>query len=290
MIKNYIKLARPNHYVKNILLFFPLVFSGNLLNKDLFLTTLLGFFAFSFVASAIYIINDIFDAEKDNLHPVKRKRPIASGAISKKSGFIFLIFLLILALLINTYISSNWISWILIALYVILNFGYSMGLKQIPLVDIIILVSGYLIRVLYGSSIIQIPVSNWLYLMVIAISCYLAFGKRRNELARQGPLSRNVLKYYTYEFLDKNMYLSNALIIVFYSLWCTDSVVVERFSNNLIWTVPLVLLISMKYSLNIEGDSDGDPVEIITKDKILVSLFLVYIVAIFCIIYLPCLI
>ena len=150
--------------------------------------------------------------------------------------------------------------------------------------------SGYLIRVLYGSSIIEIPVSNWLYLTVIAISCYLAFGKRRNELARQGPLSRNVLKYYTYEFLDKNMYLSNALIIVFYSLWCTDSVVIEKFSNNLVWTVPLVLLISMKYSLNIEGDSDGDPVEVITKDKILVSLFLLYIVVIFSILYLPCLI
>lgn len=290
MIKKYIQLARPHHYIKNILLFFPLVFSGNLLNKNLFFTTLLGFFAFSFVASAIYIINDIFDAEKDNLHPVKRKRPIASGAISKKSGFIFLIFLLILGVLINLHITSKFNSFALLILYLLLNLGYSVGLKQIPLVDIIILVSGYLIRVLYGSSIIEIPVSNWLYLTVIAISCYLAFGKRRNELARQGPLSRNVLKYYTYEFLDKNMYLSNALIIVFYSLWCTDSLVIEKFSNNLVWTVPLVLLISMKYSLNIEGDSDGDPVEIITKDKILVSLFLLYIVVIFSIIYLPCLI
>ena len=256
----------------------------------MFLTTLLGFFAFSFVASAIYITNDIFDAEKDNLHPVKRKRPIASGAISKKSGFIFLLFLLILATLINLHINSSFNSFALLILYVLLNLGYSIGFKQIPLVDIIILVSGYLIRVLYGSSIIGIPVSNWLYLTVIALSCYLAFGKRRNELARQGPLSRNVLKYYTYEFLDKNMYLSNALIIVFYSLWCTNSAIIEKFSNDLVWTVPLVLLISMKYSLNIEGDSDGDPVEVITKDKVLIGLFLLYIVVIFCIIYLPYLI
>lgn len=287
MIKKYLSLIRVHHYIKNILIFLPLVFSGNLFNTDSFILTILGFIAFCLASSTVYIFNDIFDADKDKLHPTKRRRPIASGKISKKTAFVICVFFLIATLLLNWYITSNKTCLILIGIYLMLNLAYSLGLKQIPLIDITILVAGYLIRVLYGSALTQIPVSNLLYLTIISLSFYLGLGKRRNELARQGAASRKVLKYYSFEFLDKNMYVSNALTIAFYAMWCTSLEITERFSNMLVWTVPLILLMSMKYSLNIERNFDGDPVEVILKDKILLMLTTIYILIVLLIIYWP---
>lgn len=284
-MKKYIRLARPYHYIKNFLLFLPLIFSENLLNPTLFFTVFLGFFVFNFSSSVIYIINDIFDAEKDKLHPKKRYRPIASGAISKAKGLIFAIILLIIALIIHTYIAKNSTSWIFLCVYLLLNFGYSIKLKQIPILDILILVSGFLIRVLYGGAIINVPVSNWLYLTIICVSFYLGLGKRRNELSKQGSALRKVLKYYTYNSLNIAMYLFNILAISFYVLWCTSSEIIERYSFKLLCTLPLVLFINIKYSLNINGDSEGDPVEVIIQDKILIVVATIYALIIFLIIY-----
>jgi len=149
-------------------------------------------------------------------------------------------------------------------------------LKNVPIMDIAILVSGFLIRVIYGGVICNIEVSNWLYLTVMAISFYMGLGKRRNEIIKQGTESRKVLKFYNYEFLDKNMYMSLAITIVFYSLWCMDIGAVSNSLINIIWTVPLVLIICMKYSLDIEGDSLGDPVDVILSDKLLLGLALIY--------------
>ncbi len=281
-----IKLMRPHHYIKNGLLFLPLVFSGNLLNKEFIFVMIIGFLAFSLSSSLIYIINDIFDVEKDRLHPKKCKRPIASGEISIKFAWFWAFLLFVAVILLNSIVATNNIgAWVLLGLYIALNFSYSMGLKQVPLVDVAILVSGFLIRVLYGASIINVVVSNWLYLTVISMAFYLGLGKRRNEMSRQGSDTRKVLQFYNYNFLDKNMYLANALTIVFYSLWCVDTSTVARFSNKLIWTVPLVMLISMKYSLNIEGNSDGDPVDVVLGDKLLMGLAIIYMISILILTY-----
>lgn len=281
-----IKLMRPHHYIKNGLLFLPLVFSGNLLNKEFIFVMIIGFLAFSLSSSIIYIINDIFDVEKDRLHPKKCKRPIASGEISIKFAWFWAFLLFIAVILLNSIVATNNIgAWVLLGLYIVLNFSYSMGLKQVPLIDVAILVSGFLIRVLYGASIINVVVSNWLYLTVISMAFYLGLGKRRNEMSRQGSETRKVLQFYNYNFLDKNMYLANALTIVFYSLWCVDTSTVARFSNKLIWTVPLVMLISMKYSLNIEGNSDGDPVDVVLGDKLLMGLAIIYMISILILTY-----
>lgn len=281
-----IKLMRPHHYIKNGLLFLPLVFSGNLFNKECIFIMLIGFLAFSLSSSMIYIINDIFDVEKDRLHPKKCKRPIASGEISIKFAWFWAFLLFIAVILLNSIVATNNIgAWVLLGLYIVLNFSYSMGLKQVPLIDVAILVSGFLIRVLYGASIINVVVSNWLYLTVISMAFYLGLGKRRNEMSRQGSETRKVLQFYNYNFLDKNMYLANALTIVFYSLWCVDTSTVARFSNKLIWTVPLVMLISMKYSLNIEGNSDGDPVDVVLGDKLLMGLAIIYMISILILTY-----
>lgn len=283
---NYIKLMRPKHYMKNFLVFLPLLFSGNFFDKSNIITCLLGFVCFSLLASTIYIINDIRDKDKDKKNKTKCNRPIASGKISVKNAIIFDILLIIVIAFICMFGKFNLLSICLVILYFIINLIYSFGAKNVPILDIVILVSGFFIRVLFGATLLNITVSNWLYLTVIAISFYLGLGKRRNEIIKSGAKSRKVLEYYNKEFLDKNMYMCLTMAIVFYSLWTTDSAVVLKNNNLLIWTVPIVIIIAMKYSMNIEGNSDGDPVEVIMKDKILILLGLIYVVSLFVILYL----
>ena len=282
---NYLKLMRPKHYIKNFLIFLPLLFSGKLLNLSNILITLGGVICFSLMASSIYIINDIKDKDKDRKHKTKCNRPIASGKISVKNAIIFMFVLLILVTVLVIVMNLSILSIGFLALYFILNLAYSLGLKNIPLIDIIILVSGFVIRVLFGASILSITVSNWLYLTVIAISFYLGLGKRRNEIMKTGSNTRKVLKYYTKEFLDKNMYMFLSMTIIFYSLWTTDVDIVSKSNNLLIWTVPLVIVICMRYSMDIEGESDGDPVEVIMHDKVIISLVFLYALSLITILY-----
>jgi len=277
---NYLKLMRPKHYIKNILIFLPLMFSGMFFEQNNFLLTFVGFIAFCWLASVIYIINDIKDVEKDRKHPTKKERPIAAGKISERNAIIFAIVLIGLILLITLLGKFSLLSIILMLCYLALNIAYSLGLKNIPLLDVVILVSGFLLRVIYGASLLGIEVSSWLYLTVIVSSFYLGLGKRRNEIIKNGNKSRNVLQFYTKEFLDKSMSMFLTMAIIFYSLWTT-----EKSNNLLVWTVPFVILICLKYNLNIDGDSDGDPVEVILKDKVLLILGVLLALALFIILY-----
>ncbi len=273
-IKNIIKLIRYKHWLKNFLVFFPIFFNLQFFEIDSFLKVVVGFFSFCFISSSIYIINDIRDCEKDKLHEVKKNRPIAAGLISRKEAFFISMALTIVSVSLNTLVIHNIYSLLLILLYYFLNILYSFGLKNVPIIDVIILVSGFVIRVIYGASILSINISNWLYLTIMSGSFFMGFGKRRNEIIKQGSNSRKVLSYYTREYLDKFMYVCLILTLMFYSLWSIDTLTTERFGDYMIYTIPLVLVIFMKYCLDIEGDSYGDPVDIITSDKILMGLIL----------------
>ncbi len=273
---NHIRLLRPHHWIKNLLLFLPALFSGRLFERSILLACIYGFFAMCFISSVVYIINDVRDAEKDRLHPKKCKRPVASNAVSKNSAVIMAVALAVFAVITVLFLCKSPVGLIVMTAYTILNIGYSLGLKELPLTDILILASGFVLRVVYGSAVSGIPVSGWMYLTVMSASIYLGLGKRRNELSGNGTDTRKVLKLYTYEFLDKNMYICNALMIIFYSLWCTTAEITERYSGRMLWTVPLVMVIFMKYSMDIEGRSDGDPVEVVIHDKVLALLCAVY--------------
>ncbi len=282
-MKKYLKLIRVKHWIKNLLIFLPLIFSREI-NQSNIILTILGFISFSLASSIIYIINDIRDKEKDKNHPTKKNRPIAAGTISIPNALTIAGLFLIITIAILIYLSTyNHFISIYIISYILLNIMYSFGLKNIPLLDVFILALGFLIRVLYGGAIINVEVSTWLFLTVLSISFYLGLGKRRNELMAQesiGNNTRSVLKYYNKEFLDKNMYMCLSMTIIFYSLWCQD-----LNSKYIMWTIPVVLLICMKYSLNIESNSLGDPVEVLLKDKVLILLIGIYAIAIFLTLY-----
>lgn len=277
-MREYIKLLRVKHYIKNGLVFLPLFFAGKIFDLSEVLKTVLGFVCFCLVSSAVYILNDYRDIEKDRKHPTKKERPLASGKIKPVSAIIIMALCLIGSLLISLHIKEKNATVCLI-LYFVLNVLYSMGLKNKPIVDIVILASGFVIRTFYGGFIIGVEISKWLYLVITTGSLYMGLGKRRNEISRQTD-TREVLKYYNLSFLDKNMYVCLALTNVFYSLWT-----IEMPNKNMIWTVPIVIIILMCYSLDVEGESDGDPVEVILKDKILVGIIFAYVICIFCLIY-----
>lgn len=289
-MKKYLKLIRIKHWLKNGLVFFPIFFSINLLNISLLLKAFIAFLVFSFTSSIVYVLNDINDVEKDRLHPIKKKRPLASGEISiKKAKIIIAILAVITAILtaLMYYQSRKIVIAIIPLAYLVLNIFYSKGLKNIPIIDVVILVSGFVLRVMYGGVVANVEVSKYLYLMIMFGACYLGFGKRRNEIIKNGNKSRKVLSFYNQGFLDKNMYVALALAIVSYTLWCVDPMTIERIGNdNLFWTIPIVMVILQLYSLDIEGNSHGDPIEVILSDKILIGAFIFYIIVIGGLLYL----
>ncbi|MDR2798875.1 MAG: UbiA prenyltransferase family protein, partial [Treponema sp.] len=275
-LTDYAGLLRFHHYIKNLLIFIPLFFSLGFFNTHALAVSALGFVAFSILSSIVYVLNDIQDREKDRLHPTKRLRPLASGSISVHHARVTLgvltgvlvVLVSLLGILENRL--TTWAAVGLLAVYAALNIGYSYGLKNIPLVDITILASGYVIRVLFGALIIGSPISVWLYLMITLGAYYLGLGKRRNEITGPGKGSetRTVMRFYSHNFLDKNMYMCQALCVVFYALWSIDAATVQRLHTSaFVYTIPLFLIILLKYSLNIETASDGDPTSIVLHDK-----------------------
>ena len=273
-IKLFLKLIRIKHYIKNILLFIPVIFARALTRATL-KEAIIGFFAFSFMASSIYIINDIKDVKNDMNHPTKKNRPIASGKVSIFKASLIALFMFTLALIMNYFVKERILSYSILISYFCLNLFYSFGLKNRPIVDIMLLVSFYILRIYYGGSIVGVNISDWLFLTVTFAALYLTFGKRRNEFIKSKD-TRTVLKYYNKEFLDKFMYLSLALTLVFYSIW-----VIEQNINYLVFSILLLFAIFLKYSLIVEGESDGDPTEVIFKDKFLIFLGFIYLVIMF---------
>ena len=270
-MKNWIRLLRPKHYLKNVLVLLPLVFSGRLGEGAVLRAGLGAFAAFCLLSSAVYILNDLRDAPADRENPAKRMRPIASGAVPVTGAAVLCVLLLCAVVVLGLAFRFPLGGWVTLAAYLAVNVGYSLGLKNVPLLDVALLVSGFLLRMLCGALVTGIEISGWLYLTVIAISFYLSLGKRRGELRSRGESGRAVLKYYNEAFLDKNMHTCLTLAIVFYSLWSVNSG-----HEHMVWTVPLVILLCMKYSMTVEGNSDGDPIEVIYQDKVLMILAAVF--------------
>lgn len=274
-VKEYIKLIRIKHWIKNGLIFLPLIFSMSFEIENI-VKTILAFFAFSFMASVIYIINDINDREKDKKHPRKCKRPIASGTISIQNAIAIGIILFIVSLVLHFFAIQRLLHYSALFLigYFFINILYSYGAKNISIVDVIILASGFIFRVYYGASIINVPVSNWLFLTILSASLFMGFGKRNKELKMNGEV-RGVLKDYTEKFLDNFTIISVILFIVFYSLWSYEQ-------NNvfIIYLVPLLLIIVMQYMLCMEKSNEGDPMTLLLQNKSLIVTFFIYV---FCI-------
>lgn len=267
----YLRLLRVKQWIKNILILLPIVCSHNL-NRSTLLNSSLAFASFCLISSFVYIINDIKDAENDRKNNSKKNRPIANKEISIKKAIIISIILLVLGLSLTIYIKGIDISLYILLSYIIINILYSFGMKNIVIIDVVILSICYIIRVYYGASIFDIEVSNWLFLTIINSSLFLGLNKRKKEYINNKS-TRKVLSEYNENFLDRFSYLTLTLTLVFYSLWA-----MEQTSKYMIYTVPILMIIFMKYSLNIEKNEDGDPTSVLYSDKVLMILAVIYII------------
>ena len=274
-MKYYLKLIRVKHYLKNLLIFFPLFFNGSIMDVTLIIKCLIGFISFCFISSCVYIMNDIKDAENDKKHPIKKNRPIASGIVSIKNASILIILLFLLSILIILFgiifFGINVFAIFYLLIYFVLNILYSFVLKKIPIIDIICLACFYLIRVIYGGFVTDIDISNWLFLTVFFSSLYFGYGKRRNEIVNCN-VSREVFKYYTVDFLDKNMNICLTMFLLFYSLWAN-----EMTYSIILYSIIIVYYIVIRYNMKLDENKFDNPVDIITNDVILILCIIIYI-------------
>lgn len=282
-LKAYLKLARLRHWIKNTIVAIPAFFGGRLLEENTAPSILLAFTVFSLCSSSVYVINDICDVERDRLHPTKRDRPLASGAVSLVEGYILLVLFTASALMLSIYLCGFSIDLAIPVIYILLNLLYSKLFKNKPIADIVILVSGFFLRLLWGASVADVRISSWLYLTVVALSIFLAFGKRRNEKLTCSDTARPVLARYSDRYLNSSMYTYLALFLVFYSLWSTD----PSTAAGMIYTTPLVAVMMMRYTYSLESGGHGNPVDMILSDRPLLAMGGLYGVCVFLIIYFP---
>ena len=287
-MKIIIKLLRVKHWVKNLFIFIPLFFSGDFFSSEKFIPTTIVFIGFSFIASFIYIINDVFDKEFDKIHPEKKHRPIASGKISIRQSLIIGVFVLVAGLIIVWNISINGL--LLSIFYVVLNFLYTTKLKQIPIVDFIIIAVGFIIRILIGGEIGSIELTQWVIVMVFLLSLFIAVTKRRDDVYQYesfNKLNRKVVSDYTVEYMDNLITIISSVLLVSYLLFITSEDVFSRYSQKyLIVSFLFVLIGIFRYNqITYVKNKSGSPINILFKDLFLQITILFWFLTFFGLIY-----
>ena len=296
----YLKLLRPKDWAKNLFLFIPLFFAGKILEWDTYPNLLLGFVAFSCMASSIYIINDYRDIEDDKKHPVKSKRPLASGAVSKAAALIICALLILTGLALGYLIREKFL--FVLAIYFLLNLGYSFGLKSIPILDIVIVAAGFVLRVKGGAVIAGVGVSEWLNIMVFLLALFMAIGKRRDDVLLKlssGTDMRKSIKGYNLEYLNVVLALVCAVIIVAYFMYTMSPEVQNRLATvgpggasnsggayRLYYTCLFVLAGILRYlQIIFVQAASGSPTKILYKDRFIQFTILLWIASFTLIIY-----
>ena len=284
----YVKLFRLNNWVKNLFIFLPLFFSGEFFNPVKITNTFYVTLGFSLVTSFIYIINDIFDIEFDKIHPEKRNRPIPSGKISVKQSLILGLCLLSIGLIGLWNVSFD--SFLLTIFYLILNLLYSIKLKQIPIVDFIIVASGFIIRILIGGEIENVELTQWMIIMIFLLSLFIAVTKRRDDVYQyelKKKINRKVVSEYTVEYMDKLITIISSTLLVSYLLFITSESVVSRYpSRYLIISFLFVLIGVFRYNqITYVKNKSGSPIKIFFKDLFLQVTLLFWGLTFFLIIY-----
>jgi 4-hydroxybenzoate polyprenyltransferase len=283
-----LKLIRVHQWTKNLFVFTPLFFSGKLMDSDKLIPSLIGFVCFCLAASSIYIINDFFDIEKDKLHPNKKNRPLASGAISKSVAIVLFIILISLSVVFSFIINKELFSVILF--YVFINFLYTLKLKQISLVDVFIVSTGFVLRVAAGGCLSGILVSHWLYIMTFLLALFIALAKRRDDvliLIETGSEMRKSIKGYNLEFISSAISILCSVLIVTYLLYITSPEVVNRFNGKhpYISTVFVILGVLKYLQITIVQEKSGSPSKILLNDRFIQVVIICWVMFFISIIY-----
>lgn len=269
MLTALFKTMRPRQWSKNIFIFAALVFDKQLFIVDSFLHTLAGFALFCLISSCVYIFNDLADVEADRQHPEKKNRPIASGKLPVSAAWTAGILFVIVTLTVSYLLSPTFC--FVVAAYFVLNLAYSLSLKHIPILDVLIISLGFVLRVGAGVTLIHVErFSPWLYIVMFLLSLFLGFGKRRAELAllAHGAGShRKVLDGYTLPLLDQYIMIVSGTTIVAYSLYTFSAPNVPE-NHSMMLTIPFMVYAIFRYLYLIEVEhAGGTPEEVLLSDR-----------------------
>lgn len=275
MKSNLLKLIRPHQWLKNVFVMIPMFFGGSLLDPSDIRASVVTFFAFSFIASSVYCFNDIIDVEADRRHPVKCKRPIASGAISVRSAWALMALMFLLSVgtvcLLDTYTHVINVG-LVILIYYILNILYCSKLKQYAIVDVCIIAFGFVLRVLAGGFATDIALSKWLVLMTFLLTLFLSFTKRRDDVLRMNetgePPRKNTIRY-NLTFINQAITITASVTLVCYIMYTVSPEVVNRFHSDLLYlTSVFVLLGLLRYiQITVVDKRSGDPTKMMLRDR-----------------------
>jgi len=284
----FLKLIRPNQYLKNGFIWLPLFFGYRLKTADAIADTALAFAVFCLTASSIYIINDIKDIEEDRKHPIKKNRPLASGELNRAEALILFTFIILMAGAISFLFLPVQFIWV-VCFYFFLNVAYSFYLKHIAIIDVSSIAMGFVLRIFAGGYSAKVVISPWIIIMTFLLALFLALAKRRDDLilADDGHGARKSLDGYNIEFVSFAMVVMASVIIVSYLLYTVSPEVIQKHHTRHLYLTSFWVIIGLLRYMQItfvKKDS-GSPTIVLLKDFFLQAVVLLWLVNVYLLIY-----
>jgi len=280
-LRDMVSLLRPMQWSKNAVLFAALIFSKHLFQRDAVILVTMGFLAFCSLASGTYVMNDLWDCDRDREHPLKSLRPLPSGRVGRNTAVAMAVGLIVAGLAGTALLSGGF--GILAGLYFILQLGYTFWLKEVVILDVMTIASGFVIRAVAGGVIIAVPVSPWLIICTFLLALFLGFSKRRHELIlleARATDHRASLKEYSPSFLDQMIAVVTASTVVAYAIYTVSPEVREKLGTDKLYlTIPFVLYGIFRYLYLVhQREEGGNPTQLLLSDRPLLVDVLLWIV------------
>lgn len=271
-MRDYLKLLRPGQYTKNLFVFVPLFFAAKLTDTTLLWPATLAFVAFCLGASGIYIFNDYMDRHEDRLHPHKRQRPLAAETVNPAAALILATLLGAAGLVLISGLGAA--ATALLAIYLAINMAYTLALKNAAIVDISVIATGFVLRLMMGAAVTDVALSAWIIVMTFLLALHLALAKRRSDLLIEvpaGQLRPRVMNGYSASFIDAALAMTAAAVVLTYILWSlSPQVITYMGSQSLHLTSVFVIMGLLRYMqiAMVENDA-GDPSRVLLRDRFL---------------------
>ena len=291
-IRHIIKVARPTHWIKNLFVFLPVFFGGGLLNTSEAVSAALTFLSFSLAASAIYCLNDIIDVNEDRANTVKCKRTIASGAITIPQAYGMMALSMLVSIVLMLLLPAGQTNTIFVSVaYFLINVAYCLRLKDYAIIDVCIIASGFVLRILAGGYATGVQLSKWIVLMTFLLTLFLAFAKRRDDVLRMnttGQAPRANTSRYNLTFINQAITITAGVMLVCYVMYTVSPEIIAQFATDKLYlTSILVILAILRYlQISFVDEKSGDPVKVALSDRATQLILLAWLLSFLVIIYL----
>lgn len=291
MNKDILKIMRPKQWLKNVFVFVPAFFAGSIADTCDIFASIVTFISFSLAASAVYCLNDIIDVEADRRHPVKCRRPIASGAVSVACGYRLMALLATVSLLLIQFLDTGRRDvTCVVVFYMLLNAAYCIKLKQYAIVDVCIIAFGFVLRLLAGGLATEVVLSKWIVLTTFLLTLFMSFAKRRDDVIRMnetGEAPRKNTIRYNLTFINQAVTISGTVTLVCYIMYTVSPEVGERINTPYLYlTTVFVILGLLRYlQITVVDENSGEPTKIMLRDRFMQTVVLLWAMSFFIIIY-----